>query len=310
MGHVSFFWDDMFLEHRTPPGHPERPERLRALATYLRQSPVAASLRYRVPGPIDQETLEQVHSAGHIAGIRDICARGGGLLDEGDTHASKDSWEAALHAAGAVAEAVDQVLGEGDGPAFCAVRPPGHHAEREHPMGFCLFNNIAVGARHAQRAHGAGRIAILDWDVHHGNGTQHLFEADPSVFYVSLHQYPFYPGTGARSEHGRGRGEGFTLNVPLPAGTGEERYLEAIEGEILPALERFGPNLLMISAGFDAHRDDPLGGMRLTEDSFARFTALVKDVAPVVSVLEGGYDLQALARSVEAHLAVLAGVRP
>jgi acetoin utilization deacetylase AcuC-like enzyme len=228
------------------------------------------------------------------------------MLDGGDTHASERSWEAALRASGSVVEAVDHVLGERDGLAFCAVRPPGHHAERDRPMGFCLFNNVAVGARHAQRAHGIRKVAILDWDVHHGNGTQHIFEDDASVFYVSLHQYPFYPGTGASTERGRGAGEGCTLNIPLPAGTGEDRYLEAFDRQVLPGLHRFGPELLLISAGFDAHRDDPLGGMRLSEGSFAQFTARVKDLAPIVSVLEGGYDLEALARSVEAHLTVLA----
>ena len=303
---VTLFSDEVFLEHQPPPGHPERPERLRVLVAHLQRSSIGKRLRWRVPGAVDPDRLALVHSSDHIAWVRQVCERGGGVLDEGDTHASERSWVAALHAMGAVAEAVDCVLGERGGSAFCAVRPPGHHAERNRPMGFCLFNNIAFGARHALQAHGIAKVAILDWDVHHGNGTQHIFDEDPSVFYMSLHQYPFYPGTGAREERGSGPGEGFTLNVPLPAGSGEDRYLEAFDRDILPALQRFEPGLLLISAGFDAHRDDPLGGMRLREESFARFTALVKDVAPVVSVLEGGYDLTALARSVEAHLAVLA----
>jgi len=304
---VTLFADEIFLEHRTPVGHPERPERLAAVMEHLERSSLAAGLHRRRPVPLEPERLGTVHSAGHIAWVRERSEQGGGVLDEGDTHTSVRSWEAALAAAGAVVGAVDCVLGEKDGPAFCAVRPPGHHAERDRPMGFCLFNNVALGARHAQHAHGIGKVAILDWDVHHGNGTQHIFEEDPSVLYVSLHQYPFYPGTGAREERGRGAGQGFTVNVPLPAGTGEERYLEAFEREILPALERFEPGLLLISAGFDAHRDDPLGGMRLSEGSFARFTELVRESAPIVSVLEGGYDLKALARSVEVHLAVLGG---
>jgi acetoin utilization deacetylase AcuC-like enzyme len=304
---VTFFYDDIFLEHRTPEGHPERPDRLRFLRDHLRQSALAGELLWRSPAALGPEQLGTVHTDEHIAWIRQSCAQGGGMLDEGDTHASERSWEAASRAAGAVLEAVDCVLGEGGTAAFCAVRPPGHHAERDRAMGFCLFNNVALGARHARKAHGRKKVAILDWDVHHGNGTQHIFEDDPAVLYVSLHEYPFYPGTGARRERGRGAGEGFTLNIPLPAGSGEERYREAFELEILPLLGHFRPELLLISAGFDAHRDDPLGGMRLTDASFARFTALIRDVAPVVSVLEGGYNLQALARSVESHLAVLAG---
>jgi acetoin utilization deacetylase AcuC-like enzyme len=208
-------------------------------------------------------------------------------------------------AAGGVMAGIDAVLEKRVDAAFCAVRPPGHHAERDRAMGFCLFNNVAIGARYAQRKHSLEKIAILDWDVHHGNGTQHMFEDDPTVFYISLHQYPFYPGTGARGERGVGEGTGFTLNIPLPAGTGEDRYLRAFDEEIVPALTDYKPDLLLISAGFDAHKDDPLGGMLLTEESFAKFTTLLQDIAPVVSVLEGGYNLEALARSVEAHLGVL-----
>jgi acetoin utilization deacetylase AcuC-like enzyme len=172
-------------------------------------------------------------------------------------------------------------------------------------MGFCLFNNAAVGVRYAQERYGLERVAVLDWDVHHGNGTQHIFEEDPSVLYCSLHQFPFYPGTGARQERGVGKGMGATVNVPLPAGSGEGEYLAAFREQILPPLRRFRPELLVVSAGFDAHRDDPLGGMRLTDRSFGLFTRMVRDIAPVVSVLEGGYNLDALARSVEAHLIAL-----
>jgi acetoin utilization deacetylase AcuC-like enzyme len=221
------------------------------------------------------------------------------------------SFDVAMLAAGAVLQAVDAVMSGSMVNAFCAVRPPGHHAARSTAMGFCLFNNVAIGARHAQHTYGVQRVAILDWDVHHGNGTQEIFYEDDSVLYASLHQYPSYPGTGGAGEQGRGRGLGATVNCPLPAGSDEAAYLNAFESTIMPALDRFKPELVMISAGFDAHRDDPLAQMRLTEDSFAQFTALVKGCAQthaggrIVSVLEGGYHLDALARSVESHLSVL-----
>jgi acetoin utilization deacetylase AcuC-like enzyme len=299
---VGFLYSQKFLLHRPPAGHPERPERLASLVEYLQQTGVWQKLTHVQPSPANEEDILAVHSREHYMMVKEICERGGGMLDEGDTHAVRESFDAALLAAGAVTAAIDAVLTKKVDAAFCAVRPPGHHAERDRAMGFCLFNNVAVGARYAQRAHRIERVAILDWDVHHGNGTQHIFEEDPTVFYISLHQYPFYPGTGARDERGIGDGEGFTLNIPLPAGTGEARYLEAFDGEIVPALQQFRPSLLIISAGFDAHKDDPLGGMRLTEESFAKMTEKVTGVAPTVSVLEGGYNLHALARSVAAHL--------
>lgn len=223
-------------------------------------------------------------------------------MDEGDTHVVPESFEVAKLAAGSVLNAIDVVLGNQAAAAFCAVRPPGHHAERGRPMGFCLFNNVAIGARYAQQKHGIERVAILDWDVHHGNGTQHIFEADPAVLYISLHQYPFYPGTGAGSERGIGKGEGYTMNFPFPAQTGEEKYLSIVNEAIVPAISKYMPGLLIISAGFDAHKDDPLGGMELTGSSFAKMTDLVRHIAPIVSVLEGGYNLGALAQSVEKHL--------
>ena len=307
MAKIAFVYDDAFLDHITPPGHPEQPDRLRFLIKQLRNCPDWESYVHLTPTSASDGDILEVHSPEHLALIRESCASGGGLVDDGDTHVVRESLHAALLAAGAVVCGIDSVLGGHSDAAFCAVRPPGHHAERSRPMGFCLFNNVAVGARYAQRKFKVDRVAVLDWDVHHGNGTQEIFYADPSVLYVSLHQYPFYPGTGARGERGEGKGAGFTLNIPLPAGTNEATYIDAFKNEIVPALTKFSPELLIISAGFDAHRDDPLGGMKLTEESFAKFTQLVRIGVPIVSVLEGGYNLKALAGSVQAHLQALRG---
>jgi acetoin utilization deacetylase AcuC-like enzyme len=302
---VSFVYNDLFLQHKPPVGHPERPDRLRSIVSHLKSCGHWDSLNHRTPTTTTEDRILSVHTQQHLETIKRVCTSGGGLLDEGDTHAVPESFEVAMLAAGSVINAIDIVLGDQAAAAFCAVRPPGHHAERDRPMGFCLFNNVAIGARYAQQKHAIERVAILDWDVHHGNGTQHVFEADPTVLYVSLHQYPFYPGTGAQSEQGIGKGKGYTMNFPLPAGTGEDKYISVFTNEIVPALSRYQPELLLISAGFDAHRDDPLGGMALSEGSFSKMTVLVKNVAPLVSVLEGGYHLEALGLSVEAHLRAL-----
>lgn len=303
---ISFFYDDVFLQHKPPVGHPERPDRLSSIVNHLKSVGLWSALNHRTPSAATDNHILSVHTKEHLETIRQVCKSGGGMLDMGDTHAVRESYDAATRAAGSVLNAIDDVLTGQATAAFCAVRPPGHHAESDRSMGFCLLNNVAIGARYAQQKHGLERVAILDWDVHHGNGTQHIFEADPTVLYISLHQYPFYPGTGAKNERGVGKGAGSTMNFPLPAGTEEKEYLSIIKDEIVPALSKHKPGLLVISAGFDAHRDDPLGGMQLTEDSFAKMTDLVKGVAPVVSVLEGGYNLEALAKSVEAHLKSLA----
>lgn len=302
---VGFVYSDEFLTHVTPSGHPERADRLRTLTQHLKATTLWDSLIHISPAHATADQILAVHSQEHLDFIRNSCKAGGGLLDEGDTFAVEASYRVALLAVGAVLEAVDAVVEGRHRAAFCAVRPPGHHAEVGRAMGFCLFNNVAIAARYCQGTHNMKRIAILDWDVHHGNGTQHIFEADPTVLFISVHQYPFYPGTGARTERGTGNGEGYTLNIPLPAGSGETRYLQAFTEEIVPALERFAPDMLLISAGFDAHRDDPIAGMRLTEKSYGAMTVVVKQFAPVVSVLEGGYNLDALARSVECHLHAL-----
>ncbi len=303
MKRVGFVSDERFLLHHPPEGHPERPERLRYLLNKLQQqNELWQRLVHISPQTANREDILAVHVPEHFEYVRRTCDMGGGVLDEGDTHVVSESFDVAMLAAGALKSGIDSVISGETEAAFCAVRPPGHHAERDRPMGFCLFNNVAIGARYAQRRYGLERIAILDWDVHHGNGTQHIFEDDPTVLYISLHQYPFYPGTGSIEETGVGVGEGFTLNIPLPAGTGEAQYLDAFANTVVPSLKKFDPELLIISAGFDAHKDDPLGGMKLTEESFAKMTNLGKNVAPVVSVLEGGYHLDGLANSVGAHL--------
>jgi acetoin utilization deacetylase AcuC-like enzyme len=226
---------------------------------------------------------------------------------DADTLVSPGSGEAALRAAGAVVAAVDAVVGGKAKNAFCAVRPPGHHAEAAQAMGFCIFNNIAIGALHARVAHGLARVAVIDFDVHHGNGTQHLFERDPSLFYASTHQWPLYPGTGAAEE----RGVGNVVNAPLPSHSGSVEFRAAFERKILPALDRFAPELVLISAGFDAHQDDPLASLMLTEDDYAWVTAALAEVARthakgrIVSALEGGYDLRALAASAAVHVRAL-----
>jgi len=302
------------LEHDTGHGHPERIERLANLRAVLGSEGILEELDRRDARRARVEELEAVHDPRHVAAVRDACARvsaGGVSSLDGDTRVSAGSWDAALRASGGILDAVERVLTGEWRDAFVAVRPPGHHAERDRAMGFCLFNNVAVAARALVEVHGLERVAILDWDVHHGNGTQHLFEEDASVFYASLHQWPLYPGTGAAGERGHGAGEGTTKNVPLPAGSGDGAWLEALEREVLPALEDFAPQFVLVSAGFDAHERDPLAGCLVTEAGYhamtQRLAALADSCAAgrLVSILEGGYDLDALASSAAAHLAAL-----
>ncbi len=308
---TGFVYHEDYLKHDTGGMHPETRTRLTSIVAHLKKIKFWEDLQHIAPEPIHQPILLAIHSEQYVEFIESACRSGIQIVDQGDTHVGEESFKVALRAAGGVTRAVDEVMTGRLSHIFCAVRPPGHHAERTAAMGFCLFNNVAVGARYAQQQYGVERVAIVDWDVHHGNGTQHIFYDDPTVFYISLHQYPFYPGTGGRDERGIGRGDGYTLNVPMEAGTGEREYLRAFQGLILPSLQKFQPDLLLISAGFDAHKDDPLANIELVEESFAKLTEMVGEVAAkhaggrVVSVLEGGYDLQALARSVEEHLRVL-----
>lgn len=311
MSGAGLFFHPCFLQHDTGTGHPERPQRVLAIFEHLKSTDLWSRLELIEPEPVERVTIELVHPRPYITLIEQACRQGPTALDP-DTVASPGSWEAALCAVGSVTQAIDQVVQGTTHAAFCAVRPPGHHALASQAMGFCLFNNVAIGARYAQDRHGLSRILIVDWDVHHGNGTQAIFYDDPTVLYFSTHQYPFYPGTGSRQERGEGRGAGFTLNVPLPAGSGDAELIRAFEQELLPKALDFKPELIVISAGFDAHRDDPLAGLEVTEAGYARLTELVRTIADsccggrIVSVLEGGYNLTALGRSTEAHLRVLA----
>jgi acetoin utilization deacetylase AcuC-like enzyme len=309
---VILIHSDRFAEHQTPPGHPERPERAEAMDA------VAAKWRDRgteivAPRAATTEQLARVHGADYL---RRIAATAGTSMQlDPDTYTSPESHDIALLAAGAAIDAVDRVLGGSHHAAVALVRPPGHHAERDRAMGFCLYNNVAVAAAHA-RAQGAAKVAIVDYDVHHGNGTQHIFEADPHVLYLSTHQYPYYPGTGAAGEVGRDAGRGFTVNVPLEVGATDEDYQHAFRVVVLPVLRQFEPDLIVVSAGFDAHERDPLGGMRLSTAAFAAMTTELRLVADeccrgrMVSVTEGGYDLRALAASLDAVMEAHAAPAP
>jgi acetoin utilization deacetylase AcuC-like enzyme len=291
---------DMFRCHDPGP-HPERPARYDAVCEAVEGS--TAEVAEAPTAPI--EALARVHDAAYVAAMERYCAAGGGQLDP-DTVVNDCSFEAALRASGAAMAAVDAVLAGEVGSAFTCGRPPGHHAEAATPMGFCIVNHVAVAAAHA-RACGVERVAVLDWDAHHGNGTQAMFWTDPSVLYVSLHQFPFYPGTGATSERGEEEGAGATVNVPLRAGTSQGEFLAAFRDAALPALRDFDPGLLLVSAGFDAHASDPLCQLGLRADAFAAMTRELRGIgAGPVMVLEGGYDLGALRDSVSEVLAALA----
>jgi len=307
---VGIVWDDRFLAHAAP-GHVERPERLTAIRRALEEAGQWSSLAPIPARPADEADLLRVHAAEHVRRVRETADAGRVVWFDPDTYACPASSEAAFLAAGAVCAAADVVLAGETASAFCPVRPPGHHACRDRAMGFCLFNNVAVAARRLQAVHGVRRILILDWDVHHGNGTQEAFYDDPDVMYISTHQWPHYPGTGAREETGRGQGRGTTLNYPLPAGAGDEAFLEAVDDGLARAQD-FGPAFVLVSTGFDAHRDDPLAGLGLTDSAYAEATRRVRRLAEVtaggrvVSILEGGYAAGALGRSAVAHVQALA----
>lgn len=308
---TGLIYDDIYLEHKTTPDHPERPERLVEIIKRLKTESIYSELLKLKPAPAGLDWIETVHSPEYIERTRRSCKNNAGYLDSLDVPISGRSYEAAVMAAGGVLAAVDAVMEKKIANAFCAVRPPGHHALEDHAMGFCIFNNIAIGARYIQKKYGLSKVLIVDWDVHHGNGTQATFYDDPTVLYFSVHQYPFYPGTGSRAERGTGKGLNYTVNVPLPAGSGDSVYLDAFKKELQPAALDFSPDFVLVSAGFDAHENDLLGQMAVTAQGFAKLTEIVKAITEkcchgrLVSILEGGYHLGGLAASVESHIRVL-----
>ena len=303
------FAHESSARHDTGHGHPERADRIRAVMDALDADAFAALDRREAPSA-DIADLDRVHPAGYVERLLAAVPDDGLVRIDPDTVVSPDSGEAALRAAGAIGAAIDAVVAGEATNAFCAVRPPGHHAEPGRSMGFCLFNNVAAGALHARAAHGLDKIAVVDFDVHHGNGTQAVFENDPGLLFASTHEYPLYPGTGAASETGVGN----VFNVPLAPGSGSAEFRTGVEDRILPALRAFQPDLVLISAGFDAHARDPLASLRLVEDDYAWITAELCAVAGeysggrLVATLEGGYDLDALAASVSAHVGEMMSV--
>jgi acetoin utilization deacetylase AcuC-like enzyme len=299
-GRCQLVWSDRYRDHATV-NHPETPERIDALKRALTEAGITARFPMLVPEPAALDSVAAVHTESLISRVRQAAERGGHWLDP-DTFVSPASYEIALLAAGGAITAVDAVMASGQ-PAFSLSRPPGHHAEPWRAMGFCLFNSVAVAARWLQRRHGLERVAIIDWDVHHGNGTQAIFWEDPSVFFASLHQHPLYPGTGLADEQGSGAGQGFTLNIPLPPGTDDAAYQAAFSGTVIPRVRAFQPDFILVSAGFDAHAADPLANLQLTSQGFAALARMVQELAADVAqdrfalVLEGGYNLNALGES-------------
>ncbi|MBI5419104.1 MAG: histone deacetylase [Deltaproteobacteria bacterium] len=312
---TGFIYSDRFLRHRTRPGHVENPKRLEVLLSGVDRSGLRNSLVFLKPYSADPEILARVHDAAYLESFRRTAAGGAPHFETLDCSISRESYEVALLAAGGVMAGVDAVMNRRVENVFCAVRPPGHHATRSAAMGFCFINNVAVGAAYARAAYGVRRIFILDWDVHHGNGTQDLFEEDPLTYFCSFHEHPTFcfPGTGRRMERGKGDGQGYTLNIPLRPHAGDAELVEAFDRDVVPEIDRFRPDLILISAGFDGHRDDPIADIELTERSYEHMTRRICEAADrhcggrVVSVLEGGYHRPAFASSAIAHLKALQG---
>jgi len=300
-------YDDIYLKHDTGPNHPENAARIINTIEHLRSANIWQKLNIKKPRAATEEELSAVHSTSQIEKVAEIAGSGGGYLDP-DTYVSPNSYEAALYAAGAPLTAVDLIMDKKADNAFCLVRPPGHHATPERGMGFCLFNNVAVAAKYIQSRYSLDRIVIIDWDVHHGNGTQDTFYDDPSVMYFSMHRYPFYPGTGAEEETGKDSGAGFTINMPLSYNTEPQEYLKLFEDVMEQRIKPFKPQFILISSGFDAYRLDPISGLNLEASDYNKLTKLTQNIANdccdgrIVSCLEGGYHLLDLPKCIEEHL--------
>ncbi len=312
MAKTGLVYDDIYLNHDTGPHHPETAKRLTAIIESLRTTGLLENLFPIESEPAKRDIIAFCHEPDYIDKFERDVTNASPFIHTPECPLSPDTFEVARYAVGGVLKGVDEVLEGRVNNCFCAVRPPGHHAERSRAMGFCYFNNVAIAARYLQKQHDIDRIMIIDWDVHHGNGTQHMFEENPSVFYISLHQDPSscYPGTGWSQETGRGKGKGYTLNFPMPPGSSDKEYLKAME-HIEQKMDHFKPQFVLISAGFDAHMADPLAHIRLTKKGYESLTRSVKDIAAsyakgrIVSVLEGGYNMEALKESLEAHITVL-----
>jgi acetoin utilization deacetylase AcuC-like enzyme len=308
--------DPVYKQHDTGPGHPERPERYDALTQAFGRAGLTKSLLHVAPRPATEDEIALCHTRPYIQTVKRDVAAGARELSTGDTTIGPKSWDVALDAAGGLMNAIDAVFQKKAANAFCAVRPPGHHARPNQGMGFCIFNNVAIAARYAQRKHGVERVLIADWDVHHGNGTQDIFYSDGSVFFFSTHQSPWYPGTGDAQETGEGKGKGRILNCPFPAGAGRGEILGVFQERLVKAADLFKPDLVLTSAGFDSRLGDPLGRFTLSDRDFADLTKVMLEIADkhaaerLVSVLEGGYDLAGLASAATAHVQALSRTNP
>ena len=300
-------YDDIYLKHDTGPNHPENSARIINTIEHLRSANCWQKLDIKKPRAATEAEVSAIHSTSQIEQVAEIARSGGGYLDP-DTYVSSDSYEAALNAAGAPLTAIDLIMDKKADNAFCLVRPPGHHATPEKGMGFCLFNNVAIAAKYIQSRYSLDRIVIIDWDVHHGNGTQDAFYDDPSVMYFSMHRYPFYPGTGAEEETGKDSGSGFTINIPLSYNTEPQEYLKFFEDTLEKRIKPFKPQFILISSGFDAYRLDPISGLSLEASDYNKLTKLTQNIAKdccdgrIVSCLEGGYHLLDLPKCIEEHL--------